>query len=88
MARYITRASFSQERMRYLEQDGTVVYRSKDGKDQKTFPTMEWLAATRSHNTYATLAVQIKTAAEHAHNHHIIRIQSLQFLHTSSTSTS
>jgi hypothetical protein len=49
LARYIIRASFSQERMRYLEQDGTVVYRSKDGKDQKPFPALEWLAAMCSH---------------------------------------
>ena len=49
LARYIIRASFSQERMRYLEKEGSVVYRSKDGKDQKTFPAMEWLAAMCSH---------------------------------------
>lgn len=30
MARYILRASFSQERMKYLEQEGTVVYTAKD----------------------------------------------------------
>ena len=49
LERYIIRASFSQERMQYLEQEGTVVYRSKDGKDQKTFPAMEWLAAMCTH---------------------------------------
>jgi hypothetical protein len=57
MARYIIRASFSQERMRYLEQEGTVVYKAKacpghrsgDGKDQKIFPALEWLAAMCSH---------------------------------------
>jgi hypothetical protein len=49
LARYIIRASFSQERMRYLEQEGTVVYRAKDGKDQKTFPATDWLAAMCSH---------------------------------------
>ena len=49
LARYIIRASFSQERMRYLDQEGTVVYRAKDGKDQKTFPALEWLAAMCSH---------------------------------------
>ena len=49
LARYIIRASFSQERMKYLRQEGTVVYRAKDGKDQKTFPAMEWLAAMCSH---------------------------------------
>jgi ribosomal protein S27E len=57
LARYIIRASFSQERMRYLEKEGTVVYKAKaypkgrsgDGKDQKTFPALEWLAAMCSH---------------------------------------
>ena len=49
LARYIIRASFSQERMRYLEKEGAVVYRSKDGKDQKTFPALDWLAAMCSH---------------------------------------
>ena len=49
MARYIIRASFSQERMMYLENEGTVVYRSKDGKNQTTFPALEWLAAMCSH---------------------------------------
>jgi len=57
LARYIIRASFSQERMRYLEKEGMVVYKAKacaghrsgDGKDQKTFPALEWLAAMCSH---------------------------------------
>jgi ribosomal protein S27E len=49
LARYIIRASFSQERMRYLEQEGTVIYKAKDGKDQKTFPAMDWLASMCSH---------------------------------------
>jgi hypothetical protein len=45
LARYIIRASFSQERMNYLDQEGTVVYRSKRGETTKSFPAMEWLAA-------------------------------------------
>lgn len=49
LARYIIRASFSQERMQYLEQEGKVVYTSKDGKTTKGFPAMEWLAAMCSH---------------------------------------
>ena len=49
LARYIIRASFSQERMRYLDQEGKVVYASKDGKSIKVFPAMEWLAAICSH---------------------------------------
>jgi len=35
LARYIIRASFSQERMTYLDQEATVVYKAKDGKDTK-----------------------------------------------------
>jgi len=49
LARYIIRASFSQERMQYLDQEGRVVYASKDGKSIKVFPAMEWLAAMCSH---------------------------------------
>ncbi len=49
MARYIIRASFSQERMQYLDQEGKVVYTAKAGKSQKIFSAMEWLAAMCSH---------------------------------------
>jgi hypothetical protein len=49
LARYIIRASFSQERMKYLNQEGTVVYTGKDRKTSKVFPAMEWLAAMCSH---------------------------------------
>ena len=49
LAHYIIRASFSQERMQYLDQEGTVVYRSKRGETTKSFPAMEWLAAMCSH---------------------------------------
>jgi hypothetical protein len=57
LARYIIRASFSQERMKYMEQEGTVVYtakacpghRSGDGRTSKNFPALEWLAAMCSH---------------------------------------
>jgi hypothetical protein len=38
LARYIIRASFSQERMRYLEQEGKVIYTAKDGRTSKNFP--------------------------------------------------
>jgi hypothetical protein len=43
LARYIIRASFSQERMQYLDQEGKVVNTSKDGKTSKSFPAMERL---------------------------------------------
>jgi hypothetical protein len=57
LARYIIRASFSQERMQYLDQEGKVVYTSKacpeprsgDGRTSKSFPALEWLANLRSH---------------------------------------
>jgi hypothetical protein len=49
LARYIIRASFSQERMLYLDEEGTVVYTSRDGGTTKNFPALEWLAAMCSH---------------------------------------
>ncbi len=49
LARYIIRASFSQERMTYFPEDSKVVYRSKDGKEEKIFDAIEWLAAMCSH---------------------------------------
>jgi len=49
LARYIIRASFSQERMRYQRESGQVVYKSKDGKEIRVFDALEWLAAMCSH---------------------------------------
>jgi hypothetical protein len=49
LARTIIRASFSQERIRYLDQEGKVVYASKDGRTSKCFPALEWLANLSSH---------------------------------------
>jgi hypothetical protein len=49
LARYIIRASFFQERMQYLDQEGKVIYTTKDGKTSKFFPALEWLAAMCSH---------------------------------------
>ncbi|MCX5847111.1 MAG: transposase [Deltaproteobacteria bacterium] len=57
LARYIIRASFSQERMQYLDQEAKVVYTSKacpghrfgDSKSNKVFDALEWLAAMCSH---------------------------------------
>ncbi len=45
LAAYLTRATFSQERMDYSPHEATVVYRSKDGKEKKTYDALEWLAA-------------------------------------------
>jgi hypothetical protein len=49
LARYIIRASFSQERMTYLRDESKVVYQGKDAKKAKTFEALEWLAAMCSH---------------------------------------
>ena len=35
--------------MQYLDQEGTVVYKSKDGATTKHFPALEWLAAMCCH---------------------------------------
>ena len=43
LARYIIRASFSQERMTYIPDESKVVYRAKDNKKEKTFDALEWL---------------------------------------------
>lgn len=49
LARYIIRASFSQDRMTYYPDRAEVACRSKDGKEKKTFNALEWLAAMCSH---------------------------------------
>jgi len=55
LARYIIRASFSQERMTYIpayeSNDGIakVLYESKDGKTSKTFDALDWLARLVTH---------------------------------------
>ena len=49
LARYIIRASFSQERMTYHRETGQVEYQSKDEKGTKVFDALEWLAAMCSH---------------------------------------
>ena len=48
-AGYIIRASFSQERMSYIREESKVIYQSKDGKEEKVFDALEWLAAMCSH---------------------------------------
>ena len=49
LARYIIRASFSQERMTSLRDESKVIYQGKDAKKTKTFDALEWLAAMCSH---------------------------------------
>jgi len=49
LARYIICDSFSQERMTYIREESKVIYKSKDGKQEKVFDALEWLAAMCSH---------------------------------------
>ena len=49
LARYIIRASLSQERMIYAEDEGKVIYQAKDGSAKKEFTALEWLANICSH---------------------------------------
>ena len=49
LARYIIRASFSQERMSYDRKAAEVVYRSKGGAKVKVIDALQWLAAMCSH---------------------------------------
>jgi len=49
LARYIIRASFSQERMKYFRQEAKVTYRSKYSSKVKEFSSLEWMAALVSH---------------------------------------
>jgi hypothetical protein len=50
LARYIIRASFSQERMKYYPDKAKVTYQSKYGKEIKEFSPLEWMVALVSHN--------------------------------------
>ncbi|MBL7172360.1 MAG: transposase [Desulfobacteraceae bacterium] len=49
LARYIVRASVSQERITYVPEEAKVVYKSKDRKQEKIFSPLEWIAAMCSH---------------------------------------
>ena len=49
LARYIIRASFSRERMTYIPEKSKDAYKSKNGKQEKDFDVLEWLAAMASH---------------------------------------
>ena len=48
-ARYIIRVSFSKERMAYIPEESRIIYQSKDGKEEKIFDALEWLAVMCSH---------------------------------------
>ena len=43
LARYIIRASFSQDRMTYIPEESKVVYKSKNGKEGKDLEALGWL---------------------------------------------
>jgi len=49
LARYVIRASFSQDRMKYFPDKAKVTYQSKYGKDAAEFDPLEWMAALISH---------------------------------------
>jgi hypothetical protein len=49
LARYIIRASFSQERLSYLSESSRVIYKSKDGKGTKEFDVLDFIASICSH---------------------------------------
>jgi len=49
LARYIIRVSFPQERMTYILEESKGNYQSKDGKQEKDFDALEWIAAMSSH---------------------------------------
>jgi len=45
LARYIIRASFSQQCMAYVPEGSKVVYEFKNGRQDKVFDALEWLVA-------------------------------------------
>jgi hypothetical protein len=49
LARYIIRASFSQERMNYFPGQAKVICQSKGGNQERFFDALEWFAAMCSH---------------------------------------
>jgi len=49
LARYIIRASFSSERLSYMESDSRVIYKSKDGNNTKEFDALDFIASICSH---------------------------------------
>ena len=49
LARYIIRASFSQERLNYISEASKVIYKSKSGSDTKEFDAIDFIASICSH---------------------------------------
>ena len=48
-ARYIIRASFSQERLNYIREDSKVIYKSKKRSETKEFDAIDFIASVCSH---------------------------------------
>jgi hypothetical protein len=46
VAAYSIRASFSQERTIFIQDEAKIVYQSKDGREEKVFDAPEWLGLT------------------------------------------
>ena len=47
--RFFNGRGFSHKRITYIPEEATVTYRSKDGKQEKVFDALEWIAAMCSH---------------------------------------
>ena len=64
LARYIIRASFSQERMTYLPEESRIIYRSKDNRQEKAFDALDWLAAMPACASHADRTSHIPNQGE------------------------
>ena len=49
LARYIIRASFSQEKLNYISEYSRVIYKSKNGSDTREFDSLDFIACLSSH---------------------------------------
>ena len=49
LARYIIRASFSQERMNYIREESKVIYKSKDGTNTRQFDAVDFISSLANH---------------------------------------
>ena len=79
LARYIIRASFSQVRMKYLDQDGKVIYTAKDNKTSKCFPALEWLAAMCTHiPNRGTMAITAMSRGENVRRKAVLTLSPIQ----------
>jgi len=49
LSRYITRKSFSQERLSYVSESFKVIYKSKDGTNNRQLDAVDFIASLCSH---------------------------------------